>query len=431
MSESKIHPDLRLIMLAADPDDEIPVIVRFRREPGLLAAQSEMASMSLMTSFEKVPAAAAEGTIENILELAKYPNVERIWYDTPVHTMLNQSIPVIGVPQLWDHDLTGQGIKVGILDTGCDLAHPDLTDRIQGQQDFTGKGTVDDGNGHGTHVAGIIAGSGSVSGGIYKGVALAANLYIAKVLDDRGGGRTSGVISGLEWAIDQGAQIVNLSLGSDMSCDGTDALSEACDAAVAEGVAVMVAAGNSGPNERTVGSPGCAREIITIGASTDDDAVTSFSSRGPTLDGRVKPDVVFPGYKIIAARAQGTSLGHVVDDFYVELSGTSMATPHASGVAALLLEAEADLQPSQIKDRLKSTAIDLGLDANTQGTGRADAHAAWKAGQDEPDPEPDPTLEPDPTPEPEPEPTPEPDPPTTPPPAGGCLLSILTAFMLY
>jgi len=269
-----------------------------------------------------------------------------------------------------------------------------------------------------------------MSGGSYRGIAPAADLYIAKVLDDQGNGRTSNVIAGLEWVVDQGVSIVNLSLGSDGSCDGTDALSEACDAAVAEGVCIMVAAGNAGPDSHSVGSPGCARDVITIGASTDEDTITSFSSRGPTEDGRVKPDVVFPGAKIISARAAGTSLGRVVDTNYVELSGTSMATPHASGVAALLLAANASLTPAQIKERLMATAVDLGLDANSQGTGRGDVYAAWQAVHTTPTPiPPEPTPTPPPSP---PEPTPTPTPPPKPPPTpGGCVLTLLLAFHLF
>lgn len=420
MSQSVIHPDLKRVIDEAESDQEIPVIVRYRREPGVVEAQRMAGNLSLVTSYEKVPAVAAEGTAEDIIALAEDPRVERIWYDLPVHTMLDVSVPLIGAVQVWAESGQGQGIKVGILDTGCDLQHDDLKDRIVKNEDFTGKGSAQDGNGHGTHVAGIIAGSGAASNGRYKGVAPAADLYIAKVLDDGGNGRTSTVISGLEWAIDQGAQVVNLSLGSDGSCDGTDALSEACDAAVGLGVVVVVAAGNSGPGSRTVGAPGCAREVITIGASTDEDDVADYSSRGPTLDGRVKPDLVFPGSGIISARAAGTSLGRVIDDQYTELSGTSMATPHASGVAALLLEAEPDLTPVQLKDRLKSTAIDLELNANTQGTGRGDALAALHAGDQEPAPTP--------TPEPTPEPTPTPEPP---PGAGGCLLPVSFLFRLF
>ncbi len=423
MSLAKIHPDLRRTMREADADQTIPVIVRYRRPQSEVGPQGLPMAFTPYMTYRTISAVATEGTRADILAMADQPAIERIWEDLPVHTLLDHSAPLIGAPRVWSNGVKGTGIKVGIVDTGCDLNHSDLKDRVRASQDFTGKGSAQDGNGHGTHVAGIVAGSGEVSGGSYRGIAPAADLYIAKVLDDQGNGRTSNVIAGLEWVVDQGVSIINLSLGSDGSCDGTDALSEACDAAVAEGVCVMVAAGNAGPNSQTVGSPGCARDVITIGASTDEDTIASFSSRGPTEDGRVKPDIVLPGAKIISARASGTSLGRVVDNNYVELSGTSMATPHASGVAALLLAADASLTPAQIKERLMATAVDLGLDANSQGTGRCDVYAAWETVHAPPPP-------PDPTPTPPPDPTPTPAPPPKPPP-GGCVLTLLLAFHMF
>ena len=169
----------------------------------------------------------------------------------------------------------------------------------------------------------------------------------------------------------------------------TDALSVLCDAAVAQGVVLCVAAGNAGPGASTVGSPGCAKTVITVGATTKSDQVASFSSRGPTSDGRIKPDVCFPGANIVACRASGTSMGTPINAWYTSASGTSMATPHATGACALLLQAKPGLSPQQIKDTLMNTAKDLGLDANTQGKGRAQVFAAYQSalGQ-EPQPQP-------------------------------------------
>ncbi|NOZ50256.1 MAG: S8 family peptidase, partial [Chloroflexi bacterium] len=373
-----IHPDLKRILDTAAPDEQIPIIVRFRRQSGRGPTEHGIAELAERAVFTLMPAVPAEGTPAHIRELAQHANVERIWFDLPVHTMLDRSVPLIRAPQVWEGSGQGAGVKVAILDTGCDLQHSDLQDRIKAHQDFSGKGDVQDGNGHGTHVASIIAGSGAASGGRYRGVAPQVDLFIAKVLDDRGGGRMSNVIAGLEWALHSGVRVVNMSLGSDVSCDGTDALSEACDAVVARGVVVAAAAGNSGPGAHSVGSPGCARSVITVGATDDFDAIARFSSRGPTADGRVKPDIVFPGVDIVAARAAGTALGRIVDNHYVQLSGTSMATPHATGAVALLLQAEAQLTPSQVKERLLATAIDLGQDANSQGKGRGDVFAAWQ-----------------------------------------------------
>ena len=142
---------------------------------------------------------------------------------------------------------------------------------------------------------------------------------------------------------------------------------------------VCVAAGNFGPAPRTVGSPGAAADAITVGAVDRADRIARFSSRGPTGDGRTKPDVCLPGADIVAARATGTQMGEVVGERYVAASGTSMATPQASGLAALLLQAAPGLVPADIKRVLAESALDVGADPNAQGAGRVRATEAWRA----------------------------------------------------
>jgi serine protease AprX len=388
----------------------VPVIVQYKSTEARAVAQTKrVVGMQMGQQYELIPAQAIVATPATILDLANDPTVEAVWEDLPVHTMLDVSVPLVRTHQMWDLGFEGEGVKVAVVDTGIDAEHPDLEGRILAAKDFTGTSPeAKDGHGHGTHVASTIAGSGAASGGKYIGVAPDAQLLVAKVLRDDGGGMTSQVMAGVDWAVQQGAHVVNLSLGADGSCDGTDAMSTICDAAVANGVVVCAAAGNAGPGAATVGSPGCARNVITVGATNDSDQVTSFSSRGPTKDGRVKPDVCFPGYGIVAARAKGTRMGTPVDAFYTSANGTSMATPHASGAVALLLQAHPGITPAEVKERLMATAMNLGVDANTQGKGRADILAAHQFAAPVPEPEPEPT----------PEPTPEPPPPTEP---GGCL----------
>jgi serine protease AprX len=277
---------------------------------------------------------------------------------------------------VWEAGYTGKGVKIAILDTGIDPYHPDFAGRIVATADFTREGPQDR-DGHGTHVAGIAAGSGRASKGRYRGLAPEAGLYIAKVLGREGAGLMSDVMAGIEWAVEQEVDIINLSLGGAPPCDGTDALSETCDIVVEKGYVVCVAAGNGGPAPYTIGPPGCAKQVITVGASTDQDEVADFSSRGPTTDGRIKPDAVLPGASIISCRAEDTSLGNPVGQHYTELSGSSMATPHASGIVALILQARPELTPAQLKALLMETALDLGLSPNDQGAGRADAYAAY------------------------------------------------------
>jgi serine protease AprX len=228
-------------------------------------------------------------------------------------------------------------------------------------------------------------------------------------------------MAGVEWAVDQNVHVMNLSLGGAGSSDGQDALSLTCNAAVGLGIAVIVAAGNAGPGSRTIGSPGAAADVITVGAVDRDDGIARFSSRGPTADGRTKPDICFPGTDIVAARAAGTSMGSPVGDRYTAASGTSMATPHGAGLAALLLQAKPDLTPAQIKQALMDTALDLGESANAQGAGRAQAEAALQQVVGGLPPSPPPT----------PPPTPEPTPPTPEPPKEneGCLPSFLISLI--
>ncbi len=430
---SKIHPNLAAVLdqqvtafEAGAPQPEIKVIVKHKPFVETMAAAAAVGGvMGVARQFNRVFSGSAMTATPNAIRvLATRPDVETIWLDEPVHTLLDVSVPLIQAPKVWNAGFTGKGIRVGIVDTGIDPDHPDFAGRIAATKDFTGEGDRDN-NGHGTHVAGIVGGTGAQSGGKYRGVAPDCSYIIAKVLRGDGSGMMSDVIAGLEFDAEQHAQVVNLSLGGGANCDGTDALSVACDSVWDQGIVVCVAAGNSGPGAGTLGSPGCAKPVITIGATDKQDGMASYSSRGPTADGRVKPDVCFPGSSIHSCRAKGTAMGDPIDNFYTTASGTSMATPHASGTCALLLQAQPKSKPQQIKDVLMRTAKDLGLDANTQGKGRADAFAAYQALGTQPPPTPEPPTPP-PTPEP---PTPEPptpQPPTPPPtpqppaPGGGC-----------
>lgn len=366
---------MRSLNIIRDNEQLIPIIVRYSPDRRVMRGMEGIVGIQHVHSYHLRPFAHMMATPRAIQRLAENPDVLRIYQDLPVYALLDISIPQIGIPRLWEEGLRGEGTRIAVIDTGIDVDHPDFEGRIAATSDFTGEGPGDR-NGHGTHCASIAAGSGAAYEGKYRGVAPAATIYAAKVLRANGQGMMSTVMAGIEWAVDQGVHIINLSLGGPGPGDGSDALSEMCDAAVADGVTVVVAAGNDGPNGYTIGSPGSARSVITIGACNGDDRIAPFSSRGPTTDGRVKPDVVLPGVDIVAARAGGTSMGTVVDEWYTSASGTSMATPHAAGVCALLLQAHPGLTPAQIKARLMGTAIDLGAVPYAQGKGRVDAWGA-------------------------------------------------------
>ncbi len=374
----------------AETDTKLKAII-FVGNPKAYATEIKKQGIKVVFVHKLIKAVTIETTPKILLDLSDKDVVIKIWEDLKVQMFLSESVPIINAPQVWDKGAEGQGIVVAIVDTGVDGEHPDLEGKLKATADFTGEGYFD-GNGHGTHVGGTVCGTGAASDGKYRGVAPKAELIAAKVLDSSGSGSFSGVIAGIEWATDQKPHVMNLSLGANVagSCDGTDPVCQAVDAAMDKGIVVCVAAGNAGPGSSTVGTPGCAKKVITVGASDKSDQIAWFSSRGPTKDGRVKPDILLPGHNIVAARAKNTSLGNPVNEFYTSASGTSMATPHCCGVAALLLSANATLTPDQVKQKMMSTAKDLKLDPNTQGSGRVDAYQALEGA---PAPPPEPTPE--------------------------------------
>lgn len=310
--------------------------------------------------------------------------VTKLWYDGKAKASLDQSVPQIGAPEAWAKGYDGKGVKVAILDTGADLDNADIKSRITASQSFIDGQSVQDGHGHGTHVASTIAGSGANSDGTYKGVAPAADLLIGKVLSNTGQGPDSSILAGMEWAVDQGADIVSMSLGG-TDTPGDDPMTNAVNSLSASSSTLFViAAGNTGPGESTLGTPGAADAALTVGAVDKSDALASFSSRGPRLgDMAIKPEITAPGVNIVAARAAGTNLGTPVGTDYTTLSGTSMATPHVAGSAAILKERHPDWTGQRIKAALTAHAKSAAdQTVYQQGYGRVDIPAAL-----------DPTLE--------------------------------------
>jgi subtilisin family serine protease len=305
--------------------------------------------------------------------------IARIWLDGVVKADLADTTAQIGAPQAWSAGDTGQGVDVAVLDTGIDAAHPDFGGRIAATHSFVPDEDVTDRNGHGTHVASTIAGTGAASDGKEKGVAPGADLHIGKVLSDAGSGQDSWVLAGMEWAaVDQDADIVSMSLGSSTPSDGTDPLSAAVDRLSAEtGALFVVAAGNSGAPD-SIGGPGAADAALTVGAVDSSDDVAWFSSQGPRVgDGGLKPEITAPGVDVLAARSQYAPEG---EGSYQTLSGTSMATPHVAGAAALLAAAHPGLTGSRLKDLLVSSSKQTPqYDAFQAGSGRVDVPSALSA----------------------------------------------------
>lgn len=280
----------------------------------------------------------------------------------------------LGINELNNKGYTGKNVGIAVLDTGVSK-HPDIYNRIICFQDFVNqKERMYDDNGHGTHVTGILSGSGKMSNSKYMGVAPDSKIIMIKCLNQSGNGKAANALKGFDFIINNKEKyhirIVNISVGATLKLNDkeNDQLIEGVEELWNHGLVVVVAAGNNGPRGGTITVPGCAKSVITVGAS-DDNAETkngtgymkNYSGRGPTNICVVKPEIVCPGTNIISCDAGLTG--------YSPKSGTSMATPVVSGIIALLLEKYPDMTNKEIKRKLYETAKDLGYPKNHQGWG--------------------------------------------------------------
>ncbi|WP_417877947.1 S8 family serine peptidase [Vibrio sp.] len=362
--------------------DHLPVIIEY--PDGSLAGAATptvIEGTSLTGEIELIDSASfgiakdkAEAVWENLTQDGR---IEGVWLDAVIYghkqsvgTTLTPTVPLTGAWGNAANAFNGEGVTVAVLDTGYDVEHNDLQGQVISSKDFSySSNGVDDLNGHGTHTASTIAGTGYESNGYWAGMAPGADLLIGKVLSNSGGGSTSGIINGMIWAVESGADIVNMSLGgSATACEGpmVNIVEAYRDKAL-----FVISAGNSYTRE-TVGSPGCAPSALTVAALDRDNQTAMFSSRGPSPDGHsAKPDIGSQGVDVMAAASGG-----VGSNAYRSLSGTSMSAPHVAGGAAIVLQARPELSPVQLKRVLTSSVFDNDSHVLEQGAGPMDVNRA-------------------------------------------------------
>lgn len=355
--------------------------------------------------FSLLNGAWVDGPESEIQRIKDSPLVKSVTPSYLYYPILYRSVPNINANNVASKDgsdfLTGRGVRVAVLDTGIDYTHKDFGGCTKDQVEtesclkvYDSYNLIDednnilDANGHGTHVASIIAGNGEI-----KGVAPEASLMIYKVCDDYGGCPEGAILAGLERAIDPNqdfqyedrADVISMSLGGLASNPPEDDIFYlSVDNAISAGSVVVIAAGNNGPGKGTIGSPGSLQKAITVGAlclpeqiwnneycKTEYPYIAEFSSRGPSFVND-KPDIVAPGVDICAAkssRVSGDDFEECIDNEHITLSGTSMATPHVSGAVALIKQEHPEWNYLKVKNALKYTATDLGYPRYIQGSG--------------------------------------------------------------
>jgi serine protease AprX len=385
---NRLFDDLEDRLARIDEQQAVEVVVRYRpgRAPGRISGDGRGERRLALDHSIATRLNRAE-----IGRLLASSDIESIEEDVVYHATRQTAEEYFGVTRATlDFAISGDGdgdraaysardYTIAILDTGIDGAHQDFAGgKIIGWRDLVNaQAEPYDDVGHGTHCASIAAGAVNSFG--VGGVAPGAALVGVKVLDDEGSGLTSTIAQGVEWCITNrekyGIVSLNLSLGGGRSSSGNDLLSRTVNRAAAAGIVVAVAAGNEGPASRTIGSPAAAANAIAVGSMADPGEggffLDPYSSRGPTADGRIKPDLCAPGFRISAARADRGSA-------YVSYSGTSMAAPFVAGVAALVRQADPGLTSAEVKAILKETAVHFGTpgENNDFGAGRLDAYAA-------------------------------------------------------
>jgi len=364
-------------------DEELRVIVLVEENATLEGGADE---------FRILPGASMVVPKEKLASLAGTAGVKGVYEDKKLKIL---GEPSVGYsprtdPRFAVEDYYGKGITVAILDTGADANHRSLDDmdddlftddlKIAAFKDFVNeREEIYDDHGHGTHCASLIAGTG-VAGGVAPG----ARLVVIKVMDKDGVCYLSDALTALDWCLenqdDLRIDVLSFSVGGEGPSDGATLLDEACDRMVEAGIVTCVAAGNAGPATGSIVTPGTAEKVITVGATDPEGTIFSMSSRGPTPDNRVKPDLVAVGVNVTSAKL-GTLHGEEV------MCGTSMAAPQVAGACAVILEKQPSLDPAGVKRSLLRSADDIGPSGpdNTFGYGSLNLSRAISLLEEDPD----------------------------------------------
>lgn len=373
-SYPRVDPSIWAVQSRESEDDKIPVIISCRNLRLLPVTQQHLKDHGCyikhsLPIINAVSTIVKRSTLETML---KSKHVSYIFLDAQVSGVLDIARTTLHANWANSNHYTGKDVTVAVIDTGI-APHPDLTrprSRIIGFKDFVNNRLEPyDDEGHGTHVAGIIAGNGHSSGGKYRGIAPEANLVGVKVLNSSSSGTISDVLAGMQWVLNNRKKyqirIINMSFGAIASQPAhKDPLCLAARKMVNEGLIVVTAAGNSGPDPKTINSPGISASVITVGAlddRVDRMTIPPFSSRGPTAEGLHKPDIIAPGVDITSLNNKGSG--------YIAMSGTSMATPTVAGALALLVQKQPRLTPAKAKAQLLRSSKRLQYARDAEGNG--------------------------------------------------------------
>jgi serine protease AprX len=390
----------------AGPDGRSTRAVVVQAQAGAQAAAEAVAAVggTVTADLPLVDGVAARVPADRVDALSRRPGVRAVTPDVPVElrsaTTSDTAVPSdinhvllreIGADVLHGRGFTGEGVGVALIDTGVSPVR-DLAGRIEPVQDphdahgeraqvacvdLSGERSCDDSYGHGTFMAGLVAGDGAASAGRFSGVAPKAHVVSVKIAGRDGSADVSKVLAALQWVVsfkdDHDIRVVNLSLGTNSTArPEVDPLNLAVQRAWRSGLVVVVAASNRGPAHGTISKPADDPLVITVGAvddrqtpATSDDRVPSFSGRGPTAHGLAKPDVVAPGGRVVGLRVEGSTVDRlspkgIVSKSYRRGSGTSMSAAVVSGLTALLLDAHPEWSPDRVKHALAAGAVKVG-----------------------------------------------------------------------